>query len=186
MSCSGNCSSCGSDCQKQPLRHPNITGAILGQFMMEMAHRSKQNAAGEITEEMMDEMDRKTMNWLGATFSGQNGQFEIDPDWYPVGVAGNLRMKLGNELAQAAGGKLPDDNATLIFSAMAVFMAEVYDTLAAVTKKGIEPLGEVPAPELLALLKRWTEILVGYELKWRDPSEEKPAEEKEDTEKENS
>lgn len=32
MSCSGNCSSCGSDCQKQPLRHPNITGAILGQF----------------------------------------------------------------------------------------------------------------------------------------------------------
>ena len=102
MSCSGNCSSCGSDCQKQPLRHPNITGAILGQFMMEMAHRSKQNAAGEITEDVMDEMDRKTMNWLGATFSGQNGQFEIDPDWYPVGVAGNLRMKLGNELAQAA------------------------------------------------------------------------------------
>ena len=151
MSCSGNCSSCGSDCQKQPLRHPNITGAILGQFMMEMAVRSQKNAAGEITEEQMDEMDRKTMNWLGATFSGKNGQFEVDPEWYPVGVAGNLRMKLGEELAQAAGGKLPEDNATLIFSAMAVFMAEVYDTLSVVTKKGIEPLGEVPAPEMLAL-----------------------------------
>ena len=63
MSCSGNCSSCGSDCQKQPLRHPNITGAILGQFMMEMAMRSQKNAAGEITEDVMDDMDRKTMNW---------------------------------------------------------------------------------------------------------------------------
>ena len=141
--------------------------------MMEMAHRSQKNAAGEITEEMMDEMDRKTMNWLGATFSGQNAQFEIDPDWYPVGVAGNLRLKLGQDLAQAAGGKLPEDNTTLIFSAMAVFMAEVYDTLSVVTKKGIEPLGEVPAPEMLALLKRWTEMLVGYELQWRDPAEEK-------------
>ena len=56
MSCSGNCSSCGSDCQKQPLRHPNITGAILGQFMMEMAMRSQKNAAGEITEDVMDDM----------------------------------------------------------------------------------------------------------------------------------
>ena len=140
--------------------------------MMEMAVRSQKNAAGEITEEKMDEMDRKTMNWLGATFSGKNAQFEVDPEWYPVGVAGNLRMKLGEELAQAAGGKLPEDNATLIFSAMAVFMAEVYDTLSVVTKKGIEPLGEVPAPEMLALLKRWTEMLVGYELKWRDPSQE--------------
>ena len=97
MSCSGNCSSCGSDCQKQPLRHPNITGAILGQFMMEMAMRSQKNAAGEITEDVMDDMDRKTMNWLGATFSGKNAQFEIDPQWYPVGVAGNLRIKLGTE-----------------------------------------------------------------------------------------
>ena len=161
MSCSGNCSSCGSDCQKQPLRHPNITGAILGQFMMEMAMRSQKNAAGEIT--------------------GKNAQFEIDPQWYPVGVAGNLRIKLGTELAQAAGGKLPEDNATLIYSAMAVFMAEVYDTLAMVTKKGVEPLGEVPAPEMLALLKRWTEMLVGYELQWRDP-----AQKTEDTEKENT
>ena len=177
MSCSGNCSSCGSDCQKQPLRHPNITGAILGQFMMEMAMRSQKNAAGEITEDMMDEMDRKTMNWLGATFSGQNAQFEVDSDWYPVGVAGNLRLKLGEQLAQASGGKLPQDNATLIFSAMAVFMAEVYDTLSVVAKEGIEPLGEVPAPEMLALLKRWTEMLVGYELKWRDPSEEAKSEE---------
>ena len=166
MSCSGNCSSCGSDCQKQPLRHPNITGAILGQFMMEMAMRSQKNAAGEITEDVMDDMDRKTMNWLGATFSGKNAQFEIDPQWYP---------------AQAAGGKLPEDNATLIYSAMAVFMAEVYDTLAVVTKKGVEPLGEVPAPEMLALLKRWTEMLVGYELQWRDP-----AQKTEDTEKENT
>lgn len=181
MSCSGNCSSCGSDCQKQPLRHPNITGAILGQFMMEMAMRSQKNAAGEITEDVMDDMDRKTMNWLGATFSGKNAQFEIDPQWYPVGVAGNLRIKLGTELAQAAGGKLPEDNATLIYSAMAVFMAEVYDTLALVTKKGVEPLGEVPAPEMLALLKRWTEMLVGYELQWRDP-----AQKTEDTEKENT
>ena len=178
MSCSGNCSSCGSDCQKQPLRHPNITGAILGQFMMEMAMRSRKNAAGEITEEQMDEMDRKTMNWLGATFSGQNAQFDVDAEWYPKGVAGNLRLKLGNELAQAAGGKLPEDNATLIFSAMAVFMAEVYDTLAQVTKKGIEPIGEVPAPEMLALLKRWSEMLVGYELKWRDPSEEENKQDK--------
>ena len=177
MSCNGNCSSCGSDCQKQPLRHPNITGAILGQFMMEMAHRSQKNAAGEITEEMMDEMDRKTMNWLGATFSGKNAQFEIDEQWYPVGVAGNLRLKLGNELVQAAGGKLPEDNTTSIFSAMAVFMAEVYDTLSVVTKKGIEPLGEVPAPEMLALLKRWTELLVGYELQWRAPSEKASKEE---------
>ena len=70
MSCSGNCSSCGSDCQKQPLRHPNITGAILGQFMMEMAHRSKQNAAGEITEDVMDEMDRKILTVLIDHFSG--------------------------------------------------------------------------------------------------------------------
>ena len=60
---------------------------------------------------------------------------------------------------------------------MAVFMAEVYDTLSVVTKKGIEPLGEVPAPEMLALLKRWTELLVGYELQWRAPSEEASKEE---------
>ena len=49
-------------------------------------------------------------------------------------------------------------------------MAEVYNTLYELAKKGIEPLGEVPAPEMLALLKRWTEILVGYEVKFRDPS----------------
>lgn len=73
---------------------------------------------------------------------------------------------------------MPEDNATLIYSAMAVFMAEVYDTLFELSKKGVEPLGEAPAPELLALLKRWTELLVGYELQWRDPSaEEKPQEE---------
>ena len=39
MGCNGQCGSCGSDCGKQPLRHPNITGAILGQFMMDMARR---------------------------------------------------------------------------------------------------------------------------------------------------
>ena len=59
MSCSGNCSSCGSDCQKQPLRHPNITGAILGQFMMEMAVRSQKNAAGEITEEQKNSISHR-------------------------------------------------------------------------------------------------------------------------------
>lgn len=181
MSCNGQCSGCDSACGKQPLRPPNITGAILGQFMMQMVQRSGNNT--ELTEAQIDELDRKTMNWLGATFSGKNEQFEVDADWYPTGVAGNLRIKLGAELAQAAGGKLPEDNATLIYSAMAVFMAEVYDTLFELSKKGIEPLGEAPAPELLALLKRWTELLVGYELQWRDPSaeEEKLQEESQET-----
>ena len=170
MACNGHCEGCASDCGKQPLRHPNITGAILGQFMMDMAHRVQEQEAGRLTEEKLDEIDRKTMNWLGATFSGQNSQFEVDPEWYPNGVGGNLRFKLGEELVQAAGGKLPEDNTTLIYSAFAVFMAEVYNTLYELAKKGIEPLGEVPAPEMLALLKRWTEILVGYEVKFRDPS----------------
>ena len=28
MACNGHCEGCASDCGKQPLRHPNITGAI--------------------------------------------------------------------------------------------------------------------------------------------------------------
>ena len=180
MGCTGQCSSCGSECGKQPLRHPNITGAILGQFMMDMARRVEEQKAGRLTEEQLDEIDQKVMNWLGATFSGRNEQFAVDPEWYPTGVAGNLRIKLGNELAEAAGGKLPEDNNVLIYSAFAVFMAEAYNTMFELSKKGMTLFGEQPAPEMLLLLKRWTELLVGYDLHFRDPNaeEEKAEEEK--------
>lgn len=174
MSCNGNCQGCQSECGKHPLRHPSITGAILSQIMMELHQRSQAAARGEVSEEKMEEEDRKVLNWLGATFVGKNEQFELDSEWYPNGLAGNLRFKLGNELAQAAGGKLPEDNATLIFSALAVFMAEVYSTLYELSRKGIEPFGkEDAAPEMLLIWKRWTELLVGYELHFHDPKAEK-------------
>ena len=64
MGCNGQCGSCGSDCGKQPLRHPNITGAILGQFMMDMARRVEEQKAGRLTEEQLDEIDQKVMNWF--------------------------------------------------------------------------------------------------------------------------
>lgn len=169
MACNGQCSSCSSDCGKQPLRHPNITGAILGQFMMDMGRRVQLQTKGEITEEQFDEMDQKVMNWLGATFAGLNDQFECDPQWYPTGVAGNLRIKLGNELAEAAGGKLPEDDKILIATAFAVFMAECYNTMFELSKKKIDIFGEEPVPEMLLLLKRWTELLIGYEVHFYDP-----------------
>ncbi len=172
MACNGNCQGCQSECEKKPLRLPNTTGAILGQFMMDMYQRSVVQKAGELSEEKMDEIDRKMLNWLGATFTGQNDQFEIDKEWYPNGLAGNLRFKLGNELAQASGGKLPEDNKTLIFSAFAVFMAEVYNTFYELSAKGVAPFGEQAAPEIMLLWKRWTELLVGVELHFRDSSAE--------------
>lgn len=177
MSCNGDCKGCQSECEKRPLRHPSITGAILSQFMMDMHQRAVAAEKGELTEEKMDEIDRKVLNWLGATFTGKNEQFEIDAEWYPNGLAGNLRFKLGNELAQASGGKLPEDNTTLIYSAFAVFMAEVYNTLFELAGKGIEPFGEDAAPEMLLLWKRWTELLVGFDLHFHDPKAEGAKEE---------
>ena len=56
MACNGHCEGCASDCGKQPLRHPNITGAILGQFMMDMAQRVQEQEAGRLTEEKLDEI----------------------------------------------------------------------------------------------------------------------------------
>ena len=162
--------------EKPSLSAPDTVGAVLGHFIYEAARRVADLTAGNITEPEADAADQKTVAWLGNTFCGLNAQFEFDSEWLPEGLAGHLRFKLSDELAQACGGKIPEDSKAVIFSAFAPFMAQTYSTLYDLKRQGIEVLGETTAPEVLWLLKRRTELMLGSEVEFRDPTkdEEKP------------
>ena len=158
--------------EKMELRVPNVTGAIIGHFIMEAAHRVQGQLDGELSEEEVDEADQKTISWMGNTFCGLNSQFTADPSWYPDGLAGNLRFKVGSELSQACGGRIPDDNKAVIFAACALFMAQTYSTLYDLKRQGVDFFKETTAPELLWHLKRWTEFLVGHDVEFHDPTKD--------------
>lgn len=144
------CHDFSSRCEQAPsLADIHVVGKILRQAATNTLARWQEFQAGSRTGESLREADLKLIDWLTATFSGNNPHFRTDEAWNPDGLAAYLQEVFEGNLGDE-NGVVPEEPRAIIHAAARQFLHDLYVAL-----------DDESGAAMSGVLSRWEMILSG-------------------------
>lgn len=165
-------SSCGPSCrcdfssrapQLPSLLSIEVVTGLLCQAVANSARRAQMAENGDMSPEEIDAADDKLVNWLGATFCGNNRHYASGEGWNSEGLAAYLREMISDEIAASCGG-VPRNDDQLVYAACALFVKDMYRLIERDQAAGRDLDGIENTPAGVRFIGFWSRLLVGAPL----------------------